>query len=97
MIDQNEQSIERFQTVSLSGIIIGDKWDNRGRIVDFALLTYDEKKYTLTFDDSIGDLTQLIRKSVVVTGRVQHESDIIITQVRECSAAPDNTPDNSEK
>lgn len=55
--------------IILRGIILPDKWDDTGSIINFALMTDDEDRYLIEYvDHQENVLISFLRKKVEVSG-----------------------------
>ncbi len=69
-------------TVTISGVLVPNKWRNDGTIIGFALLTNDEKKYILHHPSSKAAFMPVLRKNIRVSGFTgdKEENEIIVTE-----------------
>jgi hypothetical protein len=54
--------------ITLSGVLVPDSWKGNGDITGLALLTNDEKKYTISYGDREKELLPMLRQEVELSG-----------------------------
>lgn len=59
--------------ITITGLLVPDKWDEQGGITGLALLTGDEEKYYLIPDNNVGPLLPVLRRTVELHGTVKME------------------------
>ena len=59
------------KSITLSGLLVPDKWDDKGTITGLALLTKDEEKYLIKPDNNLGPLLPALRRTISLEGVVK--------------------------
>ncbi len=59
--------------ITITGLLVPDKWDEKGAITGLALLTGDEEKYLIMPDDNLGPLLSVLRQTIELQGTVKME------------------------
>lgn len=59
--------------ITITGLLVPDKWDEQGAITGLALLTGDEGKYLIKPDDNLAPLLPVLRQTVELQGTVKME------------------------
>ncbi len=59
--------------ITITGLLVPDKWDEQGAITGLALLTGDEEKYLIKPDDDLGPLLPVLRRTIELQGTVKME------------------------
>ncbi len=71
--------------ITLVGVLVPDQWKGNGDVSGFALLTNDENKYVLSYNESEKDLMQLLRQQIEISGFLKSEAQektILVTCFR---------------
>lgn len=71
--------------ITLTGVLVPDNWLENGEISGLALLTNDEKKYTIHYSDIEEELMPMLRHNIEISGLSMPETEpktIIVTGFR---------------
>lgn len=61
--------------ISVRGVIVPVKWDERGNVIAVAISTHDEDEYLIDDRERGGELKAFIREEVEVVGRLREEEE----------------------
>lgn len=68
--------------ICIEGIIIPADWDEKGKVVDLAIATADEKEYLITDKDQVARLKPLLRQKVEIRGILRTKAGRGIIKVK---------------
>jgi hypothetical protein len=71
--------------ISVRGVIIPVKWDERGNVTAVAISTHDEEEYLIDGRERGEELKTFIREEVELTGPVREEKENRIITVKKYS------------
>ena len=61
--------------ISVRGVIVPVKWDERGNVIAVAISTHDEDEYLIDDRERGGELKAFIREEVEVVGRLKEKEE----------------------
>jgi hypothetical protein len=61
--------------ISVRGVIVPVKWDERGNVIAVAISTHDEDEYLIDDRERGGELKAFIREEVEVVGRLREDEE----------------------
>ncbi|WP_028581464.1 hypothetical protein [Desulfogranum japonicum] len=74
---------------TLTGLLVADQWETNGTVTGCALLTDDEEKYIVRFDDRLNDILLLLRQQITINGTLHNENkDKILHVITYVPAGP---------
>jgi hypothetical protein len=66
---------KRTHNQTVTGILIPEKWDEKGNVVGLSIQTFDERGYIIKAYKLRKELLQFINQTVAITGKVSERLD----------------------
>lgn len=70
---RRKRQARQVMPITITGLLVPDKWDEHGAITGLALLTGDEEKYLIKPDDNLEPLLAVLRRTIELQGTVKEE------------------------
>lgn len=70
---RRKRVVRQAMPITITGLLVPDKWDEQGAITGLALLTGDEGKYLIKPDDNLAPLLPVLRRTIALQGTVRME------------------------
>jgi hypothetical protein len=67
--------MEISQKIVITGIIMANNWDEKGKAVEIALYTNNEEVYALEDNNLTQELINLLQKEVEIKGKIRIQPD----------------------
>jgi hypothetical protein len=67
--------MEISQKIVITGIIMANNWDEKGKVIEIALYTNNEEVYPLEHNSLTRELMNLVHKRVEIKGKLSKHPD----------------------